>query len=140
MPESAIGLPGRAPHPPEPGEGLRAALAVSPEELLFTPENCVSVNQYVMGRPVAAATPYDFPALAADYTKFPPANIENSEFDSLRSSGEAFAADLAAAGVEVELVTARGVPHGHINAVGSPMLEDAYRRFVARLLNGRACD
>lgn len=129
-------------HPtlPEPGEGLREALAVSPTALLFTPESCVTVNEYVMGRPVAAATPYDFPALAADYTKFPPAYIENSEFDSLRSSGEAFAADLAAAGVEVELVTARGVPHGHLNAVGSPMLEDAYRRFAARLLHGCSGD
>ena len=125
-------------HPtlPEPDDDLRSALAVAPPALLFTPEACISVNEFVLGRPVSAATPYDFPALAADYTKFPPAYIENCEFDSLRSSGEAFAADLAAAGVDVELVTARGVPHGHLNAVGSPMLEDAYTRFAARLQDG----
>jgi len=121
---------------PEPSDSLRNALEVTPPALLFTPETCVRINIHVMGRPLAAATPYDFPALASDFTKFPPAYIENSEFDDLRASGEAFAAALADAGVDVELVTARGVPHGHLNAVGSPMLEDAYQRFAARLTNG----
>lgn len=95
---------------------------------------------HVMGRPLASATPYDFPALASDHSKFPSAYIENSEFDELRASGEAFADQLLAAGVDVELVTARGVPHGHLNAVGSPMLEEAYQRFAARLQNGPTHD
>lgn len=112
---------------------LQAALAITPHALRFTPDSSIDINQHVMGRTIAGATPYDFPALATDYTRFPTAYIENSEFDELRASGEAFAAALAAAGVDVELVTARGVPHGHLNAVGSPMLADAYTRFAARL-------
>jgi len=112
---------------------LLEALAITPEALRFTPEGSIGINEYVMGRPLEAATPYDFPALASDYRRFPPAYIENSEFDALRASGEAFAASLSAAGVPAELVTARGVPHGHLNAVGSPMLEESYARFAARL-------
>ncbi|MHA6523246.1 alpha/beta hydrolase [Tessaracoccus sp. G1721] len=126
-------------HPPASAE-LSAALALTPEAMRFTPDSSLDINRYVLGRPVEAATPYDFPALAADFTRFPPAYIENSEFDELRASGEAFAASLRAAGVPVEMVTARGVPHGHLNAVGSPMLEDAYRRFAARLQKGPTGD
>jgi len=129
-------------HPelPPASEELEAALAVTPDAIRFTPESSIQINEYVMGHPIASATPYDFPALAADSRCFPSAYIENSEFDELRASGEAFAAQLLAAGVDVELVTARGVPHGHLNAVGSPMLEDAYTRFAARLQNGPSHD
>ena len=42
--------------------------------------------------------------------------------------------------LDVELVTARGVPHGHLTAVGSPILEEAYVRFAARLQNGPTHD
>ena len=123
--------------PPASAE-LAAALSITPNAIRYTADAGVEINEYVMDRPLAGATPYDFPALASDYTKFPPAYIENSEFDELRSSGEAFAVSLEAAGVPVELVTARGVPHGHLNAVGSPMLEESYARFAARLHNGHA--
>ena len=125
--------------PPASAE-LAYALSRTPKALRFTPEGSVAINTFVMGRPLSGATPYDFPALASDYTKFPSAYIENSEFDELRASGETFAADLAAAGVDVEQVTARGVPHGHLNAVGLPTLEESYQRFAARLQNGPTHD
>ncbi len=125
---------------PAPSDELAAALAVTPRALLFTSDASGGINEYVLGRPISGATSYDFPALAADASKFPPAYIENSEFDELRASGEAFAAQLEAAGVDVELVTARGVPHGHLNAVGSPWLEEAYGRFAGRLQKGPAHD
>ncbi|MCA0295057.1 MAG: alpha/beta hydrolase [Actinobacteria bacterium] len=121
--------------PPASAE-LRAALAQTPDAMRFTPESSVDINEHVMGKPIGAATPYDFPALAHDPSRFPPAYIENSEFDELRASGEAFADLLISAGVDVEQVTAKGVPHGHLNAVGSPMLAEAYDRFAARLQNG----
>lgn len=41
---------------------------------------------------------------------------------------------------DVEQVTAKGVPHGHLNAIGSPMLDAAYTRFATRLQNGPAHD
>lgn len=121
--------------PPASAE-LAAALELTPLGVRYTPENNAPINDFVLGRPASTATPYDFPGLAADHSIFPAAYIENSEFDDLRASGEAFAADLAAAGVPVELVTAQGVPHGHLNAVGSPMLEESYGRFARRLSEG----
>jgi xylan 1,4-beta-xylosidase len=129
-------------HPvlPPPSPELSDALATTPTAMRFLPASTLSINEYVMGRPNSSATPYDFPGLAADFSKFPPAYIENSEFDELRASGEAFAASLEAAGVPVETITARGVPHGHLNAVGSPMLEEAYQRFATRLQNGPTHD
>ncbi|HET7723274.1 MAG TPA: alpha/beta hydrolase [Propionibacteriaceae bacterium] len=125
-------------HPtlPPASPELRAALAMTPDAIRYRADAGDRINEFVMGRPLSGATPYDFPALASDVTKFPPAYIENSEFDELRASGEAFAAQLEAAGVDVEMVTAPGVPHGHLNAVGSPMLEDAYGRFARRLERG----
>lgn len=125
-------------HPelPEMSAELQEALTQVPVAVRYTRENSRPINDYVLGRPASTATPYDFPGLAADFAAFPPAYIENSEFDDLRASGEAFGADLAAAGVSVEQMTARGVPHGHLNAVGSPMLEDSYDRFATRLAGG----
>lgn len=121
--------------PPASAE-LEAALEQTPLGLRYRQENNVEINDFVLGRPASTATPYDFPGLASDFSEFPPAYIENSEFDDLRASGEAFAADLAAAGVPLEQVTARGVPHGHLNAVGSPMLADSYARFAQHLTEG----
>ncbi|HBX82666.1 MAG: alpha/beta hydrolase [Propionibacteriaceae bacterium] len=125
-------------HPvlPPASPELRAALTITPPAMRFTPEGSLQINEYVLGRPVALATPHEFPGLTADKSVFPPSYIENSEFDELRASGEAFADELKAAGGDVDVVTARGVPHGHLNAVGSPMLEASYARFTARLQNG----
>lgn len=123
---------------PAPSPELAAALSITPDAVRFLPEVVERTNEYLMGRPLDRASSYDWPALAADPSLFPPAYIENSEFDDLRASGEAFAALVREAGVPVELVTAQGVPHGHLNAVGSPMLEESYQRFARRLLTGRA--
>lgn len=136
----AAGQPDGARPAAAPGPELAAALAITPDAIRFTPEAVDLINEHVMGRPLDKGSSYNWPALAADPSVFPPAYIENSEFDDLRASGEAFAALLRQAGVPVEQVTAEGVPHGHLNAVGSPMLEAAYQRFARRLLTGRATD
>ena len=47
--------------------------------------------------------------------EFPPTLMINGEVDELRVSGEFFAATLAAAGREVEVVTEAGTTHGHLN-------------------------
>ncbi len=125
---------------PPASDELRAALAITPTAIRYTQEVGGAINEFLMDRPLTAATPYDFPALATNPAKFPPAYIENSEFDDLRASGEAFADQLRGAGVDVEQVTAKGVPHGHLNAVGSPMLDAAYSRFATRLQNGPGHD
>lgn len=68
----------------------------------------------------------------ADVTGFPPTLILNAEHDALRSSGEAFGAQLASAGVDVRVVKERGVFHGHLDLRPTiqPVLA-SYRRIGA---------
>ena len=63
------------------------------------------------------ADPQAFAGLG-DGHGFPPTLIVVCEFDDLRPSGEAFAATLAAAGVEVLLHHEPGARHGHIDQPG----------------------
>lgn len=44
-----------------------------------------------------------------------PTQIINCEYDGLRASGEKYGEQLAAAGVDVEVLMQAGVPHAHIN-------------------------
>jgi len=117
------------------GEGfsdeLRDCLVRTPPALLFGTDDSFSVNY--LGGPVQMATPYAFPGVATDLAGFPSTFIENAEFDSLRASGEEFARQLAADGVDVELVTMCGVPHGHLNRAGLPMAAETCARLAARL-------
>lgn len=53
-----------------------------------------------------------------DMRGMPRTLIVTAEHDSLRPSGEAFAADLALGGVDVALVKERGAQHGYLNEVG----------------------
>ncbi|MEJ3745579.1 alpha/beta hydrolase fold domain-containing protein [Actinomycetes bacterium KLBMP 9797] len=50
-----------------------------------------------------------------DLTGLPPCLVVVNEYDDLRPSGERFAADAIAAGVDVDLVHVPGMPHGHLN-------------------------
>lgn len=58
---------------------------------------------------------------SADLAGLPPTVIVTSEKDALRPSGEAFAADLAAAGGDVTITTETGAGHGHLNTPDKPM-------------------
>lgn len=67
----------------------------------------------------ALADPHAFPALGpAD--GFPATLIVVCEHDALRSSGEAFAAQLRDAGASVKLRKEHGADHGHINEPSDP--------------------
>lgn len=52
-----------------------------------------------------------------DFSGLPAMQIINCQYDGLRASGEKYADDLAAAGVEVEVSFQPGVPHAHINRI-----------------------
>jgi acetyl esterase len=57
----------------------------------------------------------------------------NADLDDLRSSGEAYAAALAAAGVDVTVVREVGVRHGHLNDVDDPGARRTVDRIIAWL-------
>jgi acetyl esterase/lipase len=61
----------------------------------------------------------------------PPTLVINCEYDGLRASGEAFTAQLAEAGVEVEQLLAPDVLHGHINSPWLPQAQQSYADMAA---------
>uniref|UniRef100_UPI003F4940A4 alpha/beta hydrolase n=1 Tax=Nonomuraea bangladeshensis TaxID=404385 RepID=UPI003F4940A4 len=119
---------------PEPSDELAAALAKVPTALSFPAHLIDQVFAiYLDGAPVGTASPYAFPGHAEDLRGFPPTYLDNDEFDQLRGSGERFADQLRAAGVEVEQVTSPGVLHGHLNLVGLDVAHATLDRMAARL-------
>ncbi|WP_115728062.1 alpha/beta hydrolase [Actinomyces culturomici] len=115
--------------PPAPAD-LLARMDEIPEEARFTPELCDELNLNYVGDASLCAHPYAFPA-HGDVTGFPPALVITSELDTLRPSGQAFAADLASAGVDLRLVREPNALHGHLNRLETP---EALRT-VARIID-----
>ena len=54
----------------------------------------------------------------ADLVGLPPFAVVNAEYDDLRPSGEAFAALLRSAGVEVDAWSEPGTAHSYLDAIG----------------------
>jgi acetyl esterase/lipase len=107
---------------PEASDELKAALAEAPAgAFMFTSEVVTFVMDNYLGDQQVADDPYAF-AANGDHAGFPPTYIVNAEYDTLRASGEAFAADLSAAGITVRVETEPGTAHGYVN---EPALEAA---------------
>lgn len=117
--------------PPASSE-LRAKVARLPREEQFTPEASRDLNLNYVGQEALLKHPYAFPANGA-LDGLPPTLIVNSDLDGLRASGEAYAAALAEAGVDVTVVREVGVGHGHLNQIGSPGAQRTMHRIVAWL-------
>lgn len=66
---------------------------------------------------------YCFPGDVADQSGLPATQIINSEYDSLRASGEKYGEQLKAAGVKTEVHTQLSVPHAHINNLPADLPE-----------------
>jgi acetyl esterase len=99
---------------PPPSPWLAAALAELPPVFQHEPQAGSPLHENYIGGPLSAGDGYVFPASAV-LGGLCPTLVINAEYDELRASGEAFAAALALAGVDVRQVMIRGVLHGFLN-------------------------
>src|SRR4051812_24452188 len=90
-----------------------------PGAVFFSPESVRDLTLNYAGDRAALADPYAFPA-NGDVSGLPPTFVLTCENDSLRSSGEAYADQLAAAGVDVTLQMEPGAAHGDLNEPFTP--------------------
>jgi acetyl esterase len=112
---------------PPPSRALAATLAVSGSN--FTAESVREINLNYVGSEEALGDPYAF-AANGDVSGQPPVFILNSEADALRSSGEAYGAQLSAAGVPVVVEYEPDSAHGHLNEPDSPAATRSIERMV----------
>jgi len=99
---------------PPASASLAAKMAEVPQLLRFLPEDTDFLNTNYLGGPLSRADGYAFPALAV-LEGLAPTLVLNAEYDDLRASGEAFAARLALASVDVRQVLVPGMLHGFLN-------------------------
>lgn len=131
--QALLAYPVMHPECPAPSAPAAACLDRIPPALRFPPEEAARMAEAYAGGPLSMATSYAFPAIARSLAGFPPTYLEYCEFDDLRPSGEAFARQLSAAGVDVELWCVGGVWHGHLNLVGFTPAARSLDRMAARL-------
>lgn len=104
-------------HPVVPPASVALAAALAELPPLFSPrsderDDFLTVNY--LGGPVSSADGYAMPALGV-LGGLCPTVVINAEYDRLRASGEAFAAALALAGVDLRQVLVPGVLHAFLN-------------------------
>jgi len=120
---------------PEFSAELAAKVAADPDSVISA-EDIVELNANYLGDAAdAAQSPYAFPA-GHDLRGLPPTFILNSDIDTLRASGEAYAAELAAAGVDVLVLREDGTHHGHLNEPTLPAAQASIERIAAWLAGG----
>lgn len=99
---------------PPAAPALTEALDELPAVLRMLPGSTAQVSTNYLGGPTSRADGYAMPALA-DLSGLCPVVVVNAAYDDLRPSGQAFAAALATAGVDVRQVCAEGLLHGFLN-------------------------
>ena len=119
---------------PPLSEELAAATAGLTENA-FPPKVVRELNEWFAGTEAALADPYVF-AGTGDVSGQPPVYVLNSEADHLRASGEAYAAQLEAAGGRVRVELEPGSQHGHLNAPFEPVGERSMGRIIEWLREG----
>jgi acetyl esterase/lipase len=99
---------------PEFTDELSSKIAEVPPQLVFSRPDTKWINSN-MGYENVDASYHCFPGDSADHSGLPETLIINSEYDSLRASGERYFEQLKAAGVTVSQLMAGGAMHGHLN-------------------------
>ncbi|MGI8459479.1 MAG: alpha/beta hydrolase [Propionibacteriaceae bacterium] len=111
---------------------LSQKVATLPAENRFPPELVQAININYVGDPSDLLSSYAFPG-SHNLQGMPPTFILNSDADDLRSSGELFASELAAAGVDLLMIRENGTRHGHLNEPDNPAASRSLQRIEAWL-------
>ncbi|HEU5222475.1 MAG TPA: alpha/beta hydrolase [Candidatus Lumbricidophila sp.] len=114
---------------PEPSAELAATLHQGVGRVHFREDNVFNMNLGYAGSRERMRDPFVFPG-GHDLTGFPPTFLLDADRDSLRASGEAFAAELRAAGVAVDHRIVPGTLHGFLARTWMP----AYRTGIATVI------
>jgi acetyl esterase len=115
---------------------LRAAVAAAPAgTMVFTPAMGREIARNYVGDERRLGDPLAFPA-AGDLSVLPPTYVLNAECDSLRASGEAFAAQATGAGADILVECEPGAVHGFLDTPREPHGARAVER-IARWLTRR---
>nr|WP_306468548.1 alpha/beta hydrolase fold domain-containing protein [Actinomyces sp. 186855] len=126
---------------PEPSAELAAVLATLPPLLYAGPEAEQAQNDRLMrallGPRMTDVAHFDYamPGNATDLAGYPRTYVESCEADALRASGDAFVAQLEAAGADVESHTVPGETHGHLSVPGLPAGKTTCAHFAAFIID-----
>lgn len=90
----------------------------------FRPGTVERMNRNYAGSAEAMTNPYAFPG-GHDLSGLPPVFQLDCDRDSLRASGDCFAAELAAAHVPVDRLVVTDSTHGVLNRPASPLFSRA---------------
>jgi acetyl esterase/lipase len=100
--------------PPQSKELLEKTKGI-PRQLLFEESFIASHNAFLRdGLPAGVAPYYFFSGEAKDLTRLSPTLIINSEYDTLRASGEEYARQLRSAGNDLSEFLQEGAIHGQL--------------------------
>ncbi len=108
---------------------MQTALATAPDVDATWRVAVPAINLNLVGDAAMLDDPYAF-AANGDVAGLPPAYLINSEIDSLRASGQAFAQQLADASIDVVVETEPGTGHGHLDQPLEPQGARSMERIV----------
>lgn len=103
---------------PPLSDELSQKMSEVPAQLGFSNELIADLNKFVLeSGDTKDLNPAWMPGETQNLKGLAPAQILNCEYDTLRVSGEKYGQQLASAGVRVEVLTQKGVPHAHLNRI-----------------------